>query len=716
MNKFLNKCKIPRIPPLLVDGKFITDFKDKATLFNDYFTSQCTPLQNNSVLPPFLSKTNSNISSFQVTSAEINELLLGLRVNKAHGPDDISANMIKLCGEHLCVPLRLIFQNILETGVFPDQWKMANVTPVHKKKDKQIIGNYRPISLLPILAKVFERLIFKHLYNHLISNNLISKNQSGFRPGDSCTNQLLSLVNDIHAAFDDKNCLEVRSVYLDMSKAFDKVWHEALVFKLKQNGVDGKLLSLLQNYLLNRKQRVVLNGIASEWGPIASGVPQGSVLGPLLFLVYVNDLEEGLKSQVKFFADDTSLFSIVRDPLVSSFELNHDLDLISKWAFQWKMSFNPDPTKAAEEILFSCKRASPVHPPIYFNNIEVKRVNDHKHLGLVLDSRLSFANHIKEKIGKARKGIGVIKHVAHYLPIKSLDQIYKMHVRPHLDYCDTIFHRPIISSDFDSSLSLNYLMSTLETTQYQAAIAVTGTWKGTNRDKILEELGWETLDMRRMYRRLVQFYKIMNGPSPEYMKTPLPPPRRHLYGDRSTNVLHEIPCRTDRYRNSFYPDAVNSWNNIGPELRSAESLSIFKTNLLKIIRPEKRNIFGIHDPIGLRWLFQLRVGLSPLRHHKKSHNFLDTPSDLCSCTIDAETTKHFLLICQNYANERTVLLNLVNPLLTGLNMTNLSDDKITQILLYGYQSFAVKDNEKIVKACLQFIKTSGRFTTEPDTV
>ena len=538
--KLLNKCKIPRIPPLLVRDKFIINIKEKASIFNNFFMSQCSPILNDSVLPNFILRTNSRISSLEITHTEISELIAGLKTNKAHGPDDISVNMIKLCGDHLLVPLKIIFDNILETGTFPDQWKEANVTPVHKKKDKQLITNYRPISLLPILAKVFEKIIFKNLYNYLISNNLITKNQSGFRPGDSASNQLISLVNEIHAAFDNKNCLEVRSVFLDMSKAFDKVWHEGLIFKLKQNGIEGKLLTLFENYLSNRKQRVVINGALSDWGEIKSGVPQGSVLGPLLFLVYINDLEEGVKSSVKFFADDTSLFSVVHDSQVSADELNHDLRLISEWAFQWKMSFNPDPTKQAEEVLFSCKKLSPDHPPVYFNDIEVTRVDDHKHLGLTLDSKLSFTKHINEKVAIARKGIGVIKHLASYLPLKSRDQLYKMHVRPHLDYCDTIYHIPVISNDFDSSLSLNYQMNIIERTQYQAALAVSGAWKGTNRDKIYEELGWETLDQRRFFRRLTQFYKIMNNLTPDYLKAPILPLHDHPFCHRSGNVLWPI--------------------------------------------------------------------------------------------------------------------------------------------------------------------------------
>ena len=214
-------------------------------------------------------------------------------------------------------------------------------------------------------------------------------------------------------------------------------------------------------------------------------------------------------------------------------------------------------------------------------------MSDHKHLGLILDSKLSFMKHIKEKIAIARKGIGVIKHLAPYIPLKSLDQIYKMYVRPHLDYCDIIYHIPESTNDYDSTISLSYKMNLLERTQYQAALAVSGAWKGTNMNKIYEELGWESLNHRRMFRRLTQFYKIMNNLTPEYLKVPIRlMPTRH--GSRSTNVIEPIFCRTDRHRNSFYPDGIISWNNIGPELRGCASLPSFKKNILSLFRPVKK--------------------------------------------------------------------------------------------------------------------------------
>ena len=194
----------------------------------------------------------------------------------------------------------------------------------------------------------------------LNAKNLVTKNQSSFRPGESTTNQLLYLVHEIHQTFENPKSLVVRAVFLGISKAIGKVWHDGLIFKLKQNGVSGCLFMFLQNYLNNRKKCVVLNGSHSSYSTIKSGVPQGSVLGPLLFLIYINDLERNIKSNIKLFADDTMLFPIVKDPAISSNNLNCDLD-IQRWAYQWRMEFNPDPTKQATEDLFSCGKSSPNH-------------------------------------------------------------------------------------------------------------------------------------------------------------------------------------------------------------------------------------------------------------------------------------------------------------------------------------------------------------------
>ena len=224
---------------------------------------------------------------------------------------------------------------------------------------------------------------------------------------------------------------KVEKEFLDIFKAFDKVWHDGIIFKLQQNGVTGKLLILFKNYLLNRKQRIIINCESSDYFPIESGVPQGSVLGPLLFLIYINDLETDIKSNIKFFADDTMLFSIVSDPATSAISLNNDLASIQKWAHQWKLEFNPDPTKQATEV--SVKKSKPVHPPLWFNGQVVKTMADQKHLGLILDSKLTFTKHINSKIVTAKKNLGIIKHLSKYLPINILSQMYKIFVRSNLD-------------------------------------------------------------------------------------------------------------------------------------------------------------------------------------------------------------------------------------------------------------------------------------------
>ena len=211
--------------------------------------------------------------------------------------------------------------------------EITNIVPVYKKVNKQILKNYQPVSLLPTCEKILECLMYNNLFEYFIENNLISPNQSGFKTGDSCTNQLISITHEIYQSFDDG--LEVRGVFLDISKAFEKVWHNVFIYKQNQNGVTGDLLNTSTNFLNEIKQKVI-NGQHSTQKNVEAGVPQGSILGPLLFLIYINDLSEKLVSKRKLFVDDASLFSVICKKQLSWQNLNEELNKIIIGIFNGK--------------------------------------------------------------------------------------------------------------------------------------------------------------------------------------------------------------------------------------------------------------------------------------------------------------------------------------------------------------------------------------------
>ena len=216
------------------------------------------------------------------------------------------------------------------------------------------------------------------------------------------------------------------------------------------------------------------------------------------------------------------------------------------------------------------------------------KVNEPKHLGLLLDSGLSFDKHLNGKIIKAKKNLGLIKFLSRFLPVKTLDQMYKALVRSHLDYCDIIYHIPSKQDQFGGIL--NSLMAKAERIQYQAALAITGAWKGTNRSKLYDELGWESLSDRRWCRRILQVHKIVKN---KLTRSP-------LYNQTSINTFHGLRCKSARYMNSFFPDGINSWNCVISHFDNIPSIDILKKHILSLIRP---GTFGIHDPSGLRYLF-----------------------------------------------------------------------------------------------------------------
>jgi len=706
LKKLLNKKAFSVIPPILHDGSFITDFKEKCQLFNEYFRKQCTLNETSSILPNLNLSTDLLLNDVNFSPVDITNHINKLNINKAHGHDGIPARIIKICGDSIADPLSIIFKKCLSEGCFPLKWKKANVIPIHKKNEKNLFQNYRPVSLLPICAKLFEKIIFDNLYTYIFGNNFISNKQSGYRRGDSTVKQLVSITHEIYKAFDDGK--ELRAVFLDISKAFDKVWAEGLIFKLKKLGIGGQMIAILSSFLKDRKQRVTMDGVCSDWADIESGVPQGSILGPILFLVYIDDLINEVSSDIRIFADDTFIFRVVDSD--SSKVLNQDLQKITVWAYQWKMIFNPDLNKQAVEVVFSNKRVKTADLPLTFNGIPVKKQDNTTHLGLLLDSNLNFESHLEGKLAKARSGLGLMKQLKQWVSYQVLDNIYKLYVRPHLDYCDIIYHQATIDFPIFNHVSSNPLMKNVETIQYEAARVVSGAWKGTNRAKLYENLGWESTNDRRVLRKLCNFYETIDTKFPSYLYNTIKS-REYPSDSRSYNMklLKPIHC-SNPYKNSFFPSTIRDWNALEKDIKEAKSLQIFKKRLLNKIRPKKASYFGIRDNDKIKYLTMLRLGLSPLREHKYRHGFLDTSDPLCLICKKKEDTEHFLLLCKSFTLSRTTLMHQISEVV-GENISALPKRTMVSILLFGRKDLDNNKRFSILNHVLEYIVKSKRLDT-----
>ena len=417
----------------------------------------------------------------------------------------------------------------------------------------------------------------------------------------------------------------------------------------------------------------------------------------MLFLVFINDLPEGLRSNIKIFADDTSLFSKIQNTFLSSNILNSDLRLIADWADQWKMSFNPDPSKQAIEVIFSKKTINTQHSSLTFSNDFVCSKDSHKHLGMILDKKLTFNHHLKEKVSKANKGIGLITRLYAHLPRKTLINIYKAFVRPHLDYGDIIYDNP----------GNDTFCHKIESVQYNAALAITGAIRGTSREKLYQELGFEHLSDRRWCRRLCFFYKIKNKQTATYLRELLPSPNSSY--NLRTNKIHNTPTsRTERFQFSFFPYCISKWNQLNPELQNSVSLQSFKRSLLLFIRPTASPIYTIHHARGLKLLTRLRLGLSHLREHKFRHNFNDTINPFCPCgTNSIESAEHFLLHCPNFSIYRCSLFDSLRQ--NEICILPYSSSYLVKILLFGNDKFNIKTNKNILTSVIDFIIQSKRF-------
>ena len=597
-------------------------------------------------------------------------------------PDHISNRTLKCLAEELCGPLCKLFNKSLFQSQFPDIWKCSSVVPIHKKNSVHDYTNYRPVSLTSCLSKVFEKCVFKHVSNFFLDNENITPLQSGFTSGDSTSYQLTHLYDYIARAMDCGK--EVRAVFCDISKAFDRVWHKGLLHKLWVNGIRGSLLSWFDSYLNNRKQFTVINGYKSNIKSIEAGVPQGSVLGPLLFLVYINDIVEDIQCNIKLFADDTSLYVIIDDPFLSTNMLNDDLDLITKWAETWKVDFNP---KKTESVIFSRKRNLVFMPDLIMNGVPINSVSSHKHLGLTLQSDGFWNIHIDDVISKVSPMINCLRNLKYRLQRKTLHTLYSSFILPIYDYCDYIWN---------NSTKTQELL--LEKLHLDALRTKCGSVRGVSHSKIYLETGFTSLSERRKTHQMCVFHKMFYNKTPSYLSDLIPVniSSTSTYESRSSNLLQVPKCRTEIYKNSFIPSSVIEWNKLDDDIRNEASLALFKKHFDRAV---KCNVHHVFENTGTRLNqiihCRLRLGCSDLNAHKFDR-FLQNESS-CSCGHHYEDTLHFLFICPNFNQIRS----------NCFFYTNGFDLHIT--VLFGNYSYSDDLNENIVKSVHEYFTLSRRF-------
>ena len=337
------------------------------------------------------------------------------------------------------------------------------------------------------------------------------------------------------------------------------------MFKLRKAGINGELLDWLSNYLTNRKQRVVIPGAVSKWAFIKAGVPQGSILGPLLFLLYINDIVIDIHANIRLFADDTSLYMIVDNPNETARIMNADLEIINKWAKTW---FNPS---KSESLLISRKVNRAVHPPLTMNSENIKEVEHHKHLGIYISHDGTWHEHINYITAKAWQRIYIMRKLKFLLDRDSLQIIYISFIRPILEYADIVWDN-----------CTQYELNALEKIQIEATRIVTGTTKLISVNLLYQEIGWEPLTQRRTKYKLHMFYKMSNDLSPAYLTSLVPSSFENtVYSLRDSQNIRPVLTRTQLYYKSFIPSSIREWNELPFECRNSDSLTIFKHQLNK---------------------------------------------------------------------------------------------------------------------------------------
>ena len=507
------------------------------------------------------SYSGSVISNIQLTRNKVLKKLKKLKTNKACGPDGISPYILNKCADVLVDPLLDIFLSSIEHSEVPNDWLLQDISAIFKKGSRYDPLNYRPVSLTSVVSKLMESLIRDELIEHLVRNRIIVKAQHGFIGKRSCLTNLLEYLEDITSINDQGHPIDVQ--YMDCEKAFDRVPHQRLLLKLESVGIRGDLLKWIESFLSNRHHRVCIRGTTSTWKPVHSGVPQGSVLGPLLFLVYINDLTKDLESSASLFADDAKIYRAIKSQ--EDYEaLERDMVRIENWSKTWLLSFNVNKCKTMHIGYNNVKQ------DYNLNGRTLAKTEAEKDLGVLVSSNLKPSNHVAVVAARANSRLGIIKRNFEYLDKEMLRTLYLSLVRPLLEYAVQSWS-PYLQRDID----------TIEKVQRRATKLVPEL-SNMPYEQRCKELNIQTLKERRIRGDMIEVYRILNG----YDDID---PRKFFKLSNRTSRGHSLKLqypdhwRTQVRANFFSIRVIKPWNELPSKVVEANSVATFKSNYDKFI-------------------------------------------------------------------------------------------------------------------------------------
>ena len=494
--------------------------------------------------------------------------IIQYNTNKAGGPDQLLTRILKELSQELAPLLAQLFQQSLDEGKLPNDWKVANVVPIHKKGKRSQPNNYRPVSLTLVTCKILEHVICHHIWEHLEQHNILSDFQHGFRKRRNCETQLILTLHDLVSAVNEGK--QVDAFILDFSKAFDQVPHGRLLYKLNHYGINGNLLAWVEDFLTERTQSVALEGASSMPCRVTSGVPQGTVLGSLLFLLYVNDLPLCISSSIRLFADDCLLYRTINDSN-DSLSLQNDLNALSKWERDWQMTFN---VGKCHTMCISTGRHVELDHSYTLNSHTLERVHHRSYLGVLLSEDLKWASHVAHVTSSANQTLGVIRRNFRTASVECKSQLYCSLVRPKLEYANSAWY-PYLQKD---KHRLDMVQRSAARVCYNNYLREPGVV--TNK---LNELGWPSLEGRRTLSRMSMFHRVVYGAVDIEREPYLIPMARTSRNSNSKRFLRPH-SNCNQHANSFFPWGINYWNKLPGPLVDIKDSTKFKGELITYMK------------------------------------------------------------------------------------------------------------------------------------